>query len=117
MKPLKYSPTETDQINLDTKTIFEYPNFSENMSVANMVVNGRHPEEENTFTLEHECQFVMYVVKGNGTVYAGDEIFEVKENDVVYVPVKNKFAVEGSLEYITFVNPAFFPEQVEELVI
>lgn len=85
------------------------------MDVALMVVKGRHPEDPKTFILEHECQFVIYVSKGEGKIYAGDEVFEVKVGDVIFVPTNNRFAVEGNFEYITVDLPAFFPGQSEEI--
>jgi mannose-6-phosphate isomerase-like protein (cupin superfamily) len=80
-----------------------------------MVVKGRHPKESNKFILEHACNFVIYVVKGEGKIYAGDETFEVKVDDVVFVPTDNKFAAEGEMEYITVDVPAFYIEQSEEV--
>lgn len=78
---------------------------------------GRHPKGKNTFVLEHGCMFVMYIIKGNGKVYAGESIFDVNVDDEVFVPTDHKFAVEGNLEYITFDLPAYYPEQSEEIVL
>lgn len=115
MKPKKYSPSETNKIDLGTKTIYKYPTPTKSLDIARMVVDGRHPKDKDTFIIEHECQFVIYVVKGSGVIYAGDEKFEVGVGDVVFVPTENKFAAEGKMEYITVDNPAFFIEQSEEI--
>lgn len=115
MKAAKYTFDKTDKIDLGTKTIFKYPTPMEELDIAKMVVNGRHPQDSNTFILEHACSFVMYILKGSGKIYAGDEVFEVKETDVVFVPKENKFAVEGNLEYITVDTPKFYLEQSEEI--
>ena len=115
MKPTKYSPSDTTKIDLGTKTIFKYPTPTKSMDIARMVVNGRNPVDKDTFLIEHECQFVIYVIKGSGKIYAGDEVFEVGVGDVVFVPTDNRFAAEGSMEYITVDNPAFFLEQSEEV--
>jgi mannose-6-phosphate isomerase-like protein (cupin superfamily) len=80
-----------------------------------MVVKGRHPEDPRTFILEHACSFVMYITKGKGRVFAGDDIFDVVPEDVLFVPAEHRFALEGELEYITFDAPAFYPEQSEEI--
>ena len=45
--------------------------------------------------MEHGCMFAMYIIKGKGRVYAGENVFEVGVDDVVIVPNDNKFAVEG----------------------
>jgi len=115
MKPAKYSSSDTTTIDLGTKTIHKYPTPTKSMDIARMVVNGRNPVVKDTFLIEHECQFVIYVIKGSGTIYAGDEVFKVGVGDVVFVPTNNRFAAEGSMEYITVDNPAFFLEQSEEV--
>lgn len=115
MRPIKYTFAQTDKIDLDTKVIYKYPTPTKLFDIGRMVVKGRHPKDADVFILEHECNFVMYILSGNGRVFAGGEVFKVKPEDVVFVPAKNKFAVEGDLEYITFDAPAFYPEQSEEI--
>jgi mannose-6-phosphate isomerase-like protein (cupin superfamily) len=58
---------------------------------------------------------VIYITKGSGIIYAGDEKYEVSVGDVVFVPTENKFAAEGDMEYVTVDTPAFYPEQSEEV--
>jgi len=115
MKAVKYSASEVKKIDLGTKVIFKYPTPTKEMDIARMVVKGRHPENKNSFLLEHVCNFVIYVIKGKGKIYAGEEMFGVEVGDVVFVPKENKFAAEGEMEYITVDSPAFFPEQSEEI--
>lgn len=115
MKPVKYSPSDTTAIDLGTKKIYKYPTPTKSMDIARMVVKGRNPVDNDTYIIEHECQFFIYVIKGSGTIYAGEEVFSVKVGDVVFVPTDNKFASEGDMEYITVDNPAFFMEQSEEV--
>ncbi len=115
IKPSKYSHRETNKVELGTKIIYQYPTPTKSLGIARMVVDGRHPNDKSTFIIEHKCQFVIYITKGTGVIYAGDEEFPVGVGDVVFVPVENRFAVEGKMEYITVDNPAFFPEQVDEI--
>lgn len=115
MKPVKYSPEETNKIDLGTKVIYKYPSPNKDLDIGLMVVKGRYPENDKTFLVEHGCNFVIYVTKGEGIIYAGDETFLVKTGDVIFVPKDNKFAVEGDLEYVTVDSPAYFPEQSEEI--
>lgn len=115
MKPKKYTFKQVNKIDLGTKVIYKYPTPTKAMDIAKMVVKGRHPKETNKFILEHECQFVIYVTKGKGTIYAGNETFNVNVGDVVFVPTENKFAAEGDMEYITVDVPAFYLEQSEEI--
>ena len=114
MKPQKFTFEDTKKVDLKTKIIYKYPSLSRLLELNYMVVNGRHPENKNEYIIEHDCQFIVYVTKGSGKIYAGDEVFNVKASDTVYVPVENKFAVEGEgLEYVTVETPAWYPEQAE----
>lgn len=113
MKPKKYTHKDARKIDLKSKIIYKYPTPNKELEVNYMKVDGRHPIQENKFIIEHKCQFVVYVTKGKGKIFAGNEIFDVKIGDVVFVPINNRFAVEGKLEYVTFENPAWYPEQSE----
>jgi len=114
MKPQKFIFEDTKKVDLKTKVIYKYPSLSRLLELNYMVVNGRHPENKNEYVIEHDCQFIIYVIKGNGKIYAGGEIFDVKAGDAVYVPAENKFAAEGqNFEYITVETPAWYPEQAE----
>ena len=114
MKPQKFTFKDTKKVDLKTKVIYKYPALSRLLELNYMIVNGRHPENESEYIIEHDCQFIVYITKGNGKIYAGAEIFNVKVGDTVYVPKENKFAVEGKgLEYITAETPAWYPEQAE----
>lgn len=115
MKPIKYTADQTNKIDLGTKIIYKYPTPTKLFDIGRMVVNGRHPQADNAFIIEHECSFVMYILRGSGRVHAGEETFVVEPEDVVFVPANNKFAVEGNMAYITFDAPAFYPEQSEEV--
>lgn len=115
MKPIKYTFEETNKIDLGTKVIYKYPSPDKTMDVGLMKVNGRNPENEKTFNIEHDCSFIIYVTSGNGIVYADDQKFLVTVGDVVFVPKNNKFAVEGVFEYVTVDTPAYYPEQSEEV--
>jgi mannose-6-phosphate isomerase-like protein (cupin superfamily) len=115
MKPIKYSFDQTNKIDLGTKVIYKYPTPTKDFDIGRMVVNGRHPEDPHKFVFEKECNFAIYITKGNGKVYVDDNTFDVAPEDVVFVPAKTKFAVEGRFEYVTFDAPAFFLEQTSEV--
>lgn len=117
MKPRKYSFNQAKKIDLGEKIIYKYLTPTKQFDIAKMVVKGRHPKDKQKFILEHKCQFVIYITRGKGKIYAGNEIFKTTIGDVVFVPTENKFAVEGDIEYITVDVPAFFPEQSEEITV
>ncbi|MCK5177172.1 MAG: hypothetical protein KAQ92_05590 [Candidatus Aenigmarchaeota archaeon] len=115
MKPKKITFRETQKIDLETKLIHKFPLPTKSMSISYMVVNGRHPQGNNNFAIENDCTFVIYITKGNGIIYAGEEKFAVEIGDVIFVPNGNKFAVEGKLEYVTIDTPSWYPEQSKEI--
>jgi len=111
MEPTKYTTQDAREINQDTKVIYKYPTPTKDFDIARMVVKGRHPKDPQAFIIEKECSFVIYILRGKGKVYAGNETFELVAQDVMMVPNNTLFAVEGDMEYITFDSPAFYPEQ------
>lgn len=113
MKPIKYTPSDTNKIDLGTKIIYKYPTSIKELDFSRMVITGRNPV--TGFLLEHDCQFFIYVTKGQGKVITNDEVIEVTVGDVVFVPKETKFAMEGDFEYVTAGTPAFYPEQAEEV--
>lgn len=113
MKPIKILGNEANKVDLGEKVIYEYILPTRLMSVARMVIAGRHPEKG--FILENDCSFAMYVIKGDGKYTVEDEEYFVGVGDVVFVPSGNKIACEGDFEYITFDTPAYYPEQSEEV--
>lgn len=46
MKSVKYSFNETNLVDLGNKKIYKYPFKTKLLSVAKMVVNGRHPKNK-----------------------------------------------------------------------
>lgn len=113
MKAIKINKGEVKVIDLGTKKIHEYSLPTKLMSVAYMEISGRHPKKG--FLYETECAFCLYVTKGKGKIYAGKDVFDVELGDVVYVPIKTKFACEGNMEYVTFDSQGFYPEQSKEV--
>lgn len=115
MKAVKISKKESKLVNLGTKKIYKFILPTKLYGIAKMVVHGRHPENPQKVVMEKDCSFVMYVVKGSGKYFINEEEFNVKADDVVYVPSGSTFACEGDFEYITVDVPAYYPEQSEEL--
>lgn len=113
MKPVKYSASDAGNTDLGTKIIHKYPTPTKNYDIARMEVVGRFPDKG--FILNNVCDFFLYVLEGTGKVYAGEEIFEVEPKDVVFVPAKNKYAVDGKFQYITIDVPEWYEDQAGEV--
>lgn len=100
------------KVDLGTKVIFKYTSTDKNLEVNHMKISGRHPENPAHFVYEDTVHFMLYVLKGTGKVYCEDEIYEVEIGDVVDVPAKTRFAVDGKeLEYLAVQTPAWTPKQ------
>ncbi len=113
MKAVKITKGNTELTDLGSKKIRAYSFPTRLMSVAYMTISGRHPQKG--YLYEKDCAFCLYVTKGKGKIYAGEDIFAVGVGDVVYVPIKTKFACDGNMEYVTFDSPGFYREQSEEV--
>lgn len=101
----------TKKINLGNKKIVGYtPN--KNMEIDHMYINGRHPEDPHHYIYETGVDFMVYVLKGEGTIYENEIKHQVKPGDVLFIPKNSKFAAEGKdFEYLTFEVPAWYKEQ------
>lgn len=99
-------------VNLGSKIIRKYTASDRSLEINHMTIKGRHPEIENHFIFETGVSFMVYILKGTGTLYVGDNEYEVGPEDVVYVPKSTKYAVESdNLEYLTVESPAWYSEQ------
>ena len=116
MKPVKILAKEAKKIELGpTKTIYKYELPTKLFDISKMVVKGRHPEDSRKVILEKDCNFAMYVTRGEGKYLVNGEEINVVEGDVIFVPTGSTFACEGDFEYITVDVPAYYPEQSEEI--
>lgn len=100
-------------VNLGTKIIKKYTSSDKQLEINHMTLNGRTPEKAGTFLCETKVHFMVYVIKGSGRMFCGEDIFEVSEGDSIDVPSGIKFAAEGSFEYITAESPAWYQEQAQ----
>ncbi len=97
-----------------TKIIRKYTASDKQLEINHMILNGRTPEKKGTFLCETKLHFMVFVIKGKGKIFRGNEVFNVKEGDCIDVPPKTKFAAEGyDFEYITVESPAWYPEQAK----
>ncbi len=103
---------EAKIVDQEMKVIRKYTAPDKSLEINHMILNGRTPDKEGQFLCETKIHFMAFVVKGNGKMYVGEEVFEVNEGDCVDVPAGTKFAAEGyNFEYITAETPAWYREQ------
>jgi mannose-6-phosphate isomerase-like protein (cupin superfamily) len=100
-------------VDLGTKIIRKHTSEDKHLEINHMTLNGRTPEKVGTFLCETKVHFMVYVTKGSGKIFRGEDSFEVSEGDSVDVPPGVKFAAEGNFEYITAESPAWYVEQAQ----
>lgn len=95
-----------------TKIIRKYTAPDKQLEINHMILNGRTPEKEGTFLCETKVHFMLFVIKGKGKIFFGEDVFNVEEGDCIDVPQGTKFAAEGyDFEYLTAESPAWYSEQ------
>lgn len=110
-KAILIKQSNAKKVDLGTKVITKYTSQDKKLEANHVKISGRHPEEKDQFIYETDCHFLVYVINGSGTIFCDDDKFEVTQGDVVDVPPKTKYAVEGDLEYLALDTPAWYPEQ------
>lgn len=94
------------------KKIIKYTAMDKKLEINHMILSGRTPDKEGTFICETKVHFMAFVIKGEGKMYVGDEVYGMSVGDCVDVPPGTKFAAEGTdFEYITTESPAWYSEQ------
>lgn len=68
-----------------------------------------------TTIIEHECDFIYYVLEGEGYFVIDNQSENCIKGDLVVVPAGTKFRYVGNLKMLLITTPAFYPEQEEAL--
>jgi mannose-6-phosphate isomerase-like protein (cupin superfamily) len=98
-------------VNQGSKIIRGYASSDRQIEINHMILNGRTPAKEGTFLCETKVHFMAFVIKGEGKMYCGDEVYNVGEGDALDVPANTRFGAEGNMEYVTAEHPAWYKEQ------
>ncbi|MDD2646387.1 MAG: hypothetical protein PHV78_00465 [Patescibacteria group bacterium] len=69
-----------------------------------------------TTILEHESDFIYYVLEGSGYFLINNIKEECAKGDLVIIPHNNRFTYKGKLKMIATATPPFRSEQEETLV-
>lgn len=88
---------------------FLFRELSKNAGVAIIETEKGH----ETTIIEHECDFIYYILEGKGYF----EINKTKENflkgDLIVVPMGSKFTYKGKAKLLLITSPPFRIEQEE----
>ena len=75
-------------------------------------------ETENgheTTIIEHKCDFIYYILEGNGYFEINGQKENFIKEDLVVIPEGSKFTYKGKCKMLLITTPAFYPEQEETL--
>lgn len=64
-----------------------------------------------TTIIEHKCDFVYYILEGEGYFVINEEKESCIKGDLVIIPSGSKFRYVGKLKMLLINIPAFYPEQ------
>ena len=64
-----------------------------------------------TEIVEHECDFVYYILNGSGEFIIEGNAFNCQSGDLVVIPRGTKFTYKRKLKMLLVVSPPFWPEQ------
>lgn len=68
-----------------------------------------------TIIIEHECDFVYFILQGAGTFTINNTKETCQTGDLVVVPADSPFTYQGNLKMLLVITPPFTPDQ-EEIV-
>jgi mannose-6-phosphate isomerase-like protein (cupin superfamily) len=68
-----------------------------------------------TTLIEHKCDFVYYILNGEGYFVIDSQNENCTKGDLVVIPAGLKFRYVGNLKMLLITTPAFYPEQEETL--
>lgn len=66
-----------------------------------------------TTIIEHKCDFIYYIISGQGIFIIDGESESSTVGDLVVVPAGSKFTYRGNCKMLLVTSPAFYIEQEE----
>lgn len=77
-------------------------------------ITGRYPN--NGFDVDEGLEATCYVVSGSGKIWLDDQIYDIAEGDMVFVPKGKKYWINGNnLKLVVISSPPWTPEQHKHL--
>lgn len=68
-----------------------------------------------TTIIEHKCDFIYYVLEGEGYFEINGQKENFIKEDLIVIPTESKFTYKGKCKMLLITTPAFYPEQEETL--
>jgi mannose-6-phosphate isomerase-like protein (cupin superfamily) len=86
--------------------LFEGAEFNFDFVVAEL--EGDHPT-----VINYESDRAYFVLEGEGEVQVGEEMHDVKSEDLVTIEAGEKHSIRGNLRYLVITSPPFDPDNEE----
>jgi len=111
MKFLKFE-NSVKYVKGETCEVLEYPLDDKDINCAVAEINGRYPEKG--YSTNQVCKELVYVIKGNGTLYIKNgKSVNFNQKDVILIDKGECFYWEGICTLILPCTPSWYPEQYE----
>jgi len=68
-----------------------------------------------TTIIEHKCDFIYYILEGDGYFEINGQREDFVKEDLVVIPAGSKFTYKGACKMLLITTPGFYPEQEETL--
>lgn len=95
-------------------SVFEYPEFSKNFSIATANIIWRYPEK--WFCVNHECEQLYLLQKWDIEIYSENKVEKLEVWDACHFQKNEKYYVKSNWCEILIINtPAWTPNQSEYL--
>jgi mannose-6-phosphate isomerase-like protein (cupin superfamily) len=100
------APVKVIDDSLKISNLFDGAGFQFDFVIAEL--DGEHPIVVNK--VSDRCYFIL---EGEGVVSVGEEVHDVRANDLVLISKNSPHSISGSLKYIIITSPPFDPENEE----
>ena len=82
----------------------------DSLSISFVNINGNR----NNFCMLDKSTIFYYIIDGEGIFEINNEKINVKKNDLLEIPPKNKYSYEGNLYMLEIMSQAFDESEVHE---
>ncbi len=87
-----------------------YPNHPQGQhTVARIKMNGKYPIVG--YSINQKCSETIIVLKGMFKIRADNNIYKVKSEDILVIPPKTKYRIEGKGETLDIITPRWNKNQ------
>ena len=90
---------------------FSVADVTQKTGVCQIETQGGH----ETTIIEHECDFIYYILEGEGYFVIDGQNENCTNGDLVVIPAGSKFRYIGKMKMLLITTPAFYLEQEETL--